>query len=201
MDFKNYALLREVLDDIPQDLPLKWHPGIKSGSFEEKYVAYFQLGGATYYISFSKAIAFPSKNKVKKGLFGYYVLWDMYRGADPSATPEDDLAVSKDKSKNNMALSGNFKRTHKGDGNLRNTINILKYVLSGMFQFVKTIKPALISYKAADTQLSRVYRMFADKHAEELGYDFRGRHLVRKDILEKWGDTVEWFLKNDDQVL
>lgn len=203
MDFKNYFLLREVLDNIPTNMPIKWHPSPQTGKFEDKYIAYFQINNSTYYISFTKAVQFPSKTRVKKGLFGYYVLWDMYRGTDPQASldQENGQSVSAEKEKKSLTTSGNFKRTHKGDGNLKNTISVLKYVLSGIYQFVTTLKPALISYKAADTQLSRVYRMFADKHADELGYDFHGRHLVRKDVLEKWGETIDWFLKNADQVL
>lgn len=194
MDFENYYILREVLDNIPENSPaVNWHPQLRPGVFQEKYIAYFLVNKITYYVDFTKAIQFPSKQKSKKGLFGYYIFWDMYRGNNIDAS-------LKEKEKESW-FSSDFKRTHKGDYNLSNTIEVLKNVLSTMLHFVTVLKPALISYRAADTQLSRVYKLFADKHADRLGYVFSERHLIRKDILGKWGTSIEWFLKNADKVV
>lgn len=213
MEFKNFVLLQEVLDNISESLPLKWRPKPSPSEFKDKYIAYFTVGDAVYYIVFSKAVTFPSKARTKKGLYGYYVLWDMHRGNEK--LPDDldmgdgipsggnmslDQSTKKKKS-NNWNMYQNYQRTHKGDFNIGNTLQVLRYVLSGILQFVKAMNPALISYRAADNQLSRVYKMFADKHADDLGYDFYGRHLVRKDILERWGPQIEWFLQNADNFM
>lgn len=204
MHFKNYIDLREVLDNIPDNLPVKWHPQPHIGNYADKYVAYFTVNNTQYYAAFSKAVQFPSKQRSKKGLYGYYVIWDMYRGQGSASQMYNSRELDDDldpKDKENTWWNSNFKRTHKGDANIKNTLEVLRYVLGAMLVFVTELKPALISYRPSDKNLSKLYTMFASKHAERLGYHFYGRHLVRKDIIKDWGPQLDWFLKNADTVV